>query len=128
MKTSIRSFGICMAWLFFLAVVVSCSNFSQGAYNALNVSKAQYTATLTTAGELYQEGKITDATKKEFIKYGDLYMTAHNKARDALLDYQMATLEQKPPTKAVYLEIADEVARHLADLLAYLRKWKGGAQ
>lgn len=128
MKTRIRSFGICMAGLFILAIAFSCSNFSQGAYNALNVSKAQYTATLTTAGELYQEGKITDATKAEFIKYGNLYMAAHNEAVDALLDYQMATLEQKPDTKAVYLQIADKVAEHLADLLAYLRKWKGGAQ
>jgi hypothetical protein len=117
-----------MAGLFFLALLCSCANFSQGAYNALNVSKTSYDATLTTAGELYQEGKIDADTKDQFIKYGDLYMVAHNEAVDALLDYRMANLEQKPVMKSTYMALADKMGDRLADLLAYLRKWKGGTQ
>lgn len=116
--------------LILLVLTWGCAttDYSQRAYTALSVSKTSYDAAMTTAGDMHHAGKINDTTAKEFIKYGDLYMNIHNEAVQGLLDYQMASLEQKPDKQAAQVKIMDVLAERLADLVAYLGKWKGGTQ
>lgn len=123
-------FGLVALALIILSVMFhACAgSFSQGAYNALNVSKSTYDATLTTAAELYKEGQITDADKEKIIEYGNAYMLVHNEAVEALLDYQAASGDQQAEAKEKYVAVADRLAEKLADLLAYYRKAKGGSQ
>ncbi len=116
--------------LLLLVLTWGCAttNYSETAYTALKISKTSYDATMTTAGDLYTGGKITDETANQFIRYGDLYMNIHNEAVEGLLDYQMASLEQKPDAKTAHVSIMKKLADRLADLVGYLRTWKGGAK
>ena len=116
--------------LLLLVLTWGCAttNYSETAYTALKVSKTAYDATMTTAGDLYTGGKITDDEAKKFITYGDLYMNIHNEAVEGLLDYQMASLEQKPDKQASQAKIMNTLAERLADLVGYLKIWKGGAE
>jgi len=124
-----------ISWILVLAVILTpamfhacVGSFSQGAYNALNISKATYDSTLTAAGDLYREKEITDSDRDKLIEYGNAYMLVHNEAVSALLDYQMASNDQQPEAKEKYMAVADRLAEKLADLLAYFRKAKGGSQ
>ena len=116
--------------LLLLVITWGCAttNYSETAYTVLKVSKTTYDATMTTAGDLYTGGTITDGEAKKFIVYGDLYMNVHNEAVKGLLDYQMATLEQKPDAKTAQIKLMNVLAERLADLVGYLKTWKGGAK
>ena len=117
-------------WVCILAwILIGCAGtFSQQAYKSLDISKTSYNATLSAAGDMYDKGQIDEAAKNKFIEYGDVYMTVHNEATEALLDYKMASLEDKPEAKENYLGVADRLAKRLADLVAFLGKVKGGTK
>ncbi|MGD9212815.1 MAG: hypothetical protein PVI90_18670 [Desulfobacteraceae bacterium] len=121
--------AVILLWFFLIAwLYIGCAGtFSQNAYKTLKTSKATYDATLSAAGEMYQEGQIDEATKGQFIAYGTAYMEVHNEAVDALLAYQMAKPSDQPMEKEKYMALADKLAKKLASLLEYFRKVKGGS-
>lgn len=110
--------------LLLVMVVLLATACSGGMYKTLVLSQHTYDTTLTSMGELYKEGVITDAQKDEAIKLGRTYMTAHNDAVDVLVAYEEAGGQgSQEAIKAA----VDKASAALADLIAFYRRAKGGS-
>jgi hypothetical protein len=106
-----------------LCLVLACATFTQNAYRTLTVSYQAYDATLSTMGDLYKEGKITEAQKDDAIKIARGYKLAHNDAVAALADFET---NGGDTNKAAYTKAAAQAAASLAKLLAYCRPFIEG--
>jgi hypothetical protein len=96
------------------------TTFTKQAYRTGSISKSAFEMTLTSLGELYNEGLINEGVKQKAIEYGDLYMNAHNEAIEALAQYKELGLEND---KADYLKFASEASILLAKFLNYARPY-----
>lgn len=89
-----RNFGL--AWLLVMfvgmAMLAGCNeaDFVTTSYKALKSGKVAYIAALSTAGDLYRQGKLSDAEKGKIIQAGDVYAAAHKTAVAALDAYVTA--------------------------------------
>jgi len=107
-----------------LLFVMSCggpNSFVRDSYRTLTVSKQTYESTMKSLGEMYKEGLISEADKQNLIKYGDVYMKAHNDATDALVAYVASDKTTEASSKTAYLNAAQNVSKKLADLLSVAR-------
>ena len=101
-----------------LLAVLACSNFVQNGYRTLVVSQQSYDVTLSAMGDLYREGRITEAQKDEAIKIGRGYKLAHNGAVASLAKYEETKQEAD---KNAYAQAASTASAALAKLIAYCR-------
>ena len=105
-----------------IVLIAACASFSQNAYKSLAVSQQTYDATLSALGDLYKQGKVSEAVKTKVIEAGTLYKTAHNQAVQALLNYDMAvTQADQEQMKKVYMTQIAEASKQLAVLLELAR-------
>lgn len=54
--------------------------------NSLLTMKEAYDKAFTTLGLLYKQGKLSEQAKDNTVKYGNVYLAAHNQAVQDLLD------------------------------------------
>jgi len=102
-------------------VLIGCQDsFITSGFRSLVISKAQYTATMETLGDLYKSGVIGDEEKAKAVKYGTMYMEAHNQAVAALADYAILETDE---TKDKYLRMASLVSTRLMSLLEFSEKY-----
>ena len=106
-----------MIWIASM-ILAACATFTTDAYRSLTVSYQAYDATLASMGDLYREGRITEAQKDEAIKIGRAYKLAHNGAVAALSKYEESGGDA---SKQAYLTAATEASAALSRLLAYCR-------
>ena len=115
-----------LALLAILLVMVTWSCASQQieqSYKTLAISKTTYDTTLTMAGDLYRQGAITEQTKEQAIKYGTVFMLAHNQAVVALLEFQaISTKEAGEKANATLLAVSSALSRLLDFLEPYIAK------
>jgi hypothetical protein len=104
--------------LLVLLLAVGCSDFTKNAYRTLTVSYQSYDVTLSTMGDLYREGKVTEAQKEKAIELGRVYKLAHNEAVTTLASYEENGGQE---SKDAYLKASGEAAAALAKLLSYVR-------
>ena len=110
-----------ISWLSAAALALflcACVTFTTDAYRTLVVSQQSYDATLSAMGDLYREGKITEAQKDEAIKIGRAYKLAHNGAVASLAKYEETKQEAD---KNAYAQAASTASAALAKLIAYCR-------
>ena len=113
--------------LFFIVLaLVACASFTTNAYKTLAVSQQTYDVTLSTLGDLYKAGKLTDAQKDKAIALGGLYKKSHNEAVSALLLYDASDVSTQEKAKQAYLMAAADAAKRLADLIEYAKPFLGG--
>ena len=98
--------------------LVACASFTRDAYRTLTVSQQTYDTTLSVMGDLYREGKITEAQKAQAIDIGRAYKLAHNEAVASISLY-----EEKggQANKDAYVAASVRAAGALAKLIAYCR-------
>ena len=89
-------------------------------FKSLAVSKQTYEATMTSLGDLYKEGVLSDEAKDKAVEYGRKYQTAHNSAVDALMTYVVADPENQEDSKEAYLKLFEGLSVQLADLIKIL--------
>ncbi len=111
--------------LVLVLALIACATFTRDAYRTLTVSYQAYDVTLSTMGDLYREGKITEAQKAKAIELGRAYKLGHNGAVVALAKYEESGGEAN---KQAYMLAAQDAAKALSALLAYCRPLieKGG--
>jgi len=80
-RTSIVT--VCIIGLF----MAGCASFTKNTYRALSVAKETREVGLSSMGDLYRQGKITEEQKDEIIKVGNEYRDAYLIAVDALVAY-----------------------------------------
>lgn len=104
-------------------LVAGCANkFTENAYKTLNVSKETYDSTLNIAGDLYRQGHVTEEQKDQAIYYGSGYMTVHNEAVAALLEYE---LHESEDAKQKYIDTISDVLSRLSFLIDYVKNLRG---
>lgn len=80
----------CLIVLALLIGIVGCAanqSFEKNAYNTLASAAETYTATMSSAAELYKKDLITDTEKDRIIEYGGTFWVAYQVAVDALAEY-----------------------------------------
>lgn len=112
--------------VFLILGMAACASFTRDAYRTLTISNQAYDTTLSVMGDLYREGKVSEAQKQAAIEIGNVYKVAHNEAIAALLMYEESGGAEA--NKQAYLSAASRAAGALAKLLAYCRPLieKGG--
>jgi len=122
MKTKVVRLGLVV---FLVLAMAACATFVRDSYRTLVVSQQSYDVTLSSMGDLYKAGKITEAQKDKAIEIGKGYKIAHNGAVAALVKYEETNTEAD---KVVYVQAASVAAAELAKLLAYCQPFltKGG--
>jgi len=104
--------------LLVVLALVACATFTRDAYRTLTVSQQTYDTTLSVMGDLYREGKVTEAQKAKAIELGRAYKLAHNGAVTALVRYEE---QGGQASKDAYMIAASDAAKALSALLAYCR-------
>jgi hypothetical protein len=104
--------------LLVVLALVACATFTRDAYRTLTVSQQTYDTTLSVMGDLYREGKVTEAQKAKAIELGRAYKLAHNGAVAALVRYEE---QGGQANKDAYMGAAADAAKALSALLAYCR-------
>lgn len=104
--------------LLVVLALVACATFTRDAYRTLTVSQQTYDTTLSVMGDLYREGKVTEAQKAKAIELGRAYKLAHNGAVTALVRYEE---QGGQANKDAYMVAAADAARALSALLTYSR-------
>jgi len=92
-------------------------DFTTDSYRMLNVSKESYNSSLLMAADLYHQGVIGEAEKETAIRYGNLYMTTHNQAVAALLEYE---LYETDDAKRKYIDLTASLLARLSFLVDYV--------
>lgn len=112
--------------LFLVALaLIACATFTRDAYRTLAVSYQTYDTTLSVVGDLYKEGKVTEAQKTKVIALGRTYAAAHNGTVIALANYETVNTDI---SKQAYVSAAINAAKALAEFVAYCQPLieKGG--
>lgn len=75
-------------------MIVSCSaaRMENNVFKTLSVSQVTYDSALSTVGDLYKQGKLSEDTKQEIIEKAREYKQAHNTAVSAFLKYKESGL------------------------------------
>ena len=72
----------------FIFFIFACASFTKNAYRTLATGGEAYNATMMTAADLYQQGRITDKQKDGILKLGHRYRDAYHLAVDTLAAYE----------------------------------------
>lgn len=73
-----------------LVGMVACAynvGYVKTTYDMLAVSQTSYDMAMSTAVDLYRQGRITDSDKEKIFAKGKEFALAHNAAVDALVSY-----------------------------------------
>ena len=106
-----------MAILAAAMVFPACNeDFTTEAYRTLAVSKEFRETALTSLGDLYRQGLISEEVKEDAIRMGDDYMRAHQFAVDAILLYSSSKTEENRLTAEEALESAVQLYGDLMTL------------
>jgi len=79
--------AVCLT-LAFALTLVSCATFKSNSYKTLAASKSTYEYLMTSAGDLYKQGKLEETDKDAVINLGRKFKDSHNAAVAALLRYE----------------------------------------
>ena len=105
--------------LIFIAmfVISSCvtTSYTKEAYNTLATSAEAYDVTMSILGEMYAQGRISDAQKDKAILYGEDFWLAYHAAVDALETYSIT--KDKPSVNARMAALS----KALGGFLAYFK-------
>ena len=102
------------------AAIASCATFKQNTYTTLYSAGVTYDTAMSVAGDLYKQGKVTDAQKAEIIKYANPFYSAYHGAVDAFEVWnKVQTVESKDKMVTAMLEMMKKAAS-LKDYLARL--------
>ena len=114
-------------WLYAIVLVLivfllaSCGpNFAKNSFRTLSVSKATYEVILSSAGDMYKEGLLTEDQKNEFISVGHKYRDAQKVASDAAAAYMITESAENERQVEVALTAFNEI---MAELFALARKY-----
>jgi hypothetical protein len=113
-------FIVCAA---LVAVAASCATFTKDAYQSLSVSFQAYDATMRSVSDLYREGRVSEAQKRDVIAYGNLYVAAHNNAVQSLANYERTGAAED---KEAYLDCIADLSKRLSQLINYAQPILGG--
>ena len=95
-------------------LVVGCANFDQNAYKTLNTAKVTYTQTMSALGDLYKQGKITEAQKNNIIAVANVYYLAYNAAEKS---YEVYHSNQTVANQDQLIALITDAAAKLGELL-----------
>lgn len=108
-----RSKYIVVALLVVAMVLAGCNKSQQAtSYKALLTMQTTYNVTMSTLGDLYKQGKISEADKAKAIDYGKKFVAAYQLAVDGL------AAGQNPGVNNVSIA--------LSDLVTFVGKFTGG--
>jgi hypothetical protein len=102
-----------------LMLLCACAH-HQVVYQPLSVSKVSYDMALSTAGDLYARGLISDAEKEKIIGIGKQYKAAHNAA---VLAYRQFVASGTDSDKLTYEQKLVEASKILSDLLIFIEPY-----
>ena len=112
--------------VFFILFIVACASFTKNAYRTLAAAGEGYNATMMTAADLYQQGKITDEQKDGIVKLGHRYRDAYHLAVDTLAAYEetRTTADEDMARKALleFQAVAIDLTRLLQTYNDYSHK------
>lgn len=101
------------------AAIVSCATFKQNAYSTLYTAGVAYDTALTVAGDLYKQGKVTEAQKVEIIKYANPFYASYHAAVDA---FEVWNKTQTTTDQSKLVTALKEILPKLTNLKDYLTR------
>jgi hypothetical protein len=105
--------------LLIVLVLGACAQ-HQVVYQSLSASKVSYDMALSTAGDLYARGLMTDADKGKIIGIGKQYKAAHNAAVSAYRQFVASGLDSD---KLTYEQKLVEASKILSELLLLIEPY-----
>ena len=103
-------------------VIAACT--ANKAYVAAGLSHDSYTSTMTSLGEMYNNGELTEAQKESIRPYSDAYVMAHNTSVEAFATY----IELWDSTsEEAYLASVRAMQTALLDFIKFTKKYLRGA-
>ena len=125
-KDSMRVLASFMTVMFLMVAVVSCApkEFTQPekavytTVRSLQAAKELRTTALSSIGDMYKAGTLTDEKfKEDVIRIGDSLQEAINVTSDALLIYNNATTAENKATLAEKVLLYQQVYGEFSDLV-----------
>jgi hypothetical protein len=115
MKT-VKIFGVLLVGLMLLC---ACAQ-HRTVYQSLSAGKVSYDMALSTAGDLYARGLISEKEKVKIIEIGEQYKAAHNAAVSAYRQFVASGLDSD---KLTYEQKLVEASKILSDLLLFIEPY-----
>ena len=112
--------------LLLLIMLAGCATFSKDSYRTLSVSAETYHAAMSSMGDLYKQGLVSEKEKAKAVELGTYFKAAYNAAIDANQAYLKVDSDQNRDkvTSALieYSKVLGKVLEYINDVMANAKK------
>jgi len=118
--------GVTVVLLMLVMGLAACAGFSKDSYRTLSVSAETYNAAMSSLGDLYKQGKISEADKAKAVELGGYFKAAYNTAIDANQAYLVVKTDQnRDKVTAALIEYSKVLGKVLEYINEVIAKAKG---
>ncbi len=124
-KNRFKNQLVALVGMLFLITLVSCATFSKDSYRTLSVSAETYHAAMSSMGDLYRQGLISEEEKAKAVELGSYFKAAYNAAIDANQAYLKVDSDQnRDKVTAALIEYSKVLGKVLEYINAVMAKAK----
>ncbi len=104
-------------------MLAACATFDLNAYKSLESARVTYNQTMSAAGQMWMEGRLTQAQVTEIQKIGNVYYSTYGMARNA---YEVYHANPSPAGEGNLTKLLADVSSRLSEVVDYIGRIKSG--